>query len=335
MNLKRFFSLSAFFIFFVIFFYLNWIIWILNFIVSIWFYTILFYTFHIIWRKIFSKEIIDPIVYMENFAFRISIFLIITISFFSSLAYLSNEIYKAKMPEYTISNWEKTVKFQAMVHIWSKKYYEEVINNLKTFKENWWVYFFEWVKTGSEENMQAFNNAIWVEFDQDLYKNFSKLYWVTFQDTSLFLGLVNNLDFNVDLSVDEIIKLYEEKNIQKNIEKKYNTPIDANKEILKTLSTLNERELKILVYLNQAILNLIIGSDDVQWMLSNKFTNKELFEVILDERNKILVNEIQKSEYDKIYITYWLLHFKWVLEELKKQDPKWKIIETKYLYPID
>ena len=23
------------------------------------------------------------------------------------------------------------------------------------------------------------------------------------------------------------------------------------------------------------------------------------------------------------------------VEELKKQDPKWKIIETKYLYPID
>jgi len=272
---------------------------------------------------------------MENFAFRISIFIIIIVSIFWWLAYLSNEIYKAKMPEYTISNWEKTVKFQAMVHIWSKKYYDEVINNLKTFKENWWVYFFEWVKPGSEENMQAFNNAIWVEFDQDLYKNFSKLYWVTFQDTSLFLGLVNNLDFNVDLSVDEIMKLYKEKNIQKNIEKTYNTPIDANKEILKTLSTLNEKELKILVYLNQAILNLIIGSDDVQWVLSNSFTNKELFEVILDERNKILVYEIQKSEYNKIYVTYWLLHFKWVLEELKKQDSKWEIIETKYLYPID
>lgn len=335
MNLKRFFSILAFFIFFVIFFYLNWIIWILNFIVSIWFYTILFYTFHIVWRKIFNKEIIDPVIYMENFAFRISVFIIITISFFASLAYLSNEIYKAKMPEYTISNWKKTVKFQAMVHIWSKKYYDEVMNNLKKFKENWWVYFFEWVKPWSEENMQAFNNAIWIEFDQDLYKNFSKLYWVTFQDNSMFLWLVNNLDFNVDLNVDEIMRLYKEKNIQKNIEKTYNTPIDANKEIIKTLSTLNEKELKILVYLNQAILNLIISNDDLQWFLSNNFTNKELFEVILGERNKILVNEIQKSEYDKIYITYWLLHFKWVLEELKKQDPKWEIIETKYLYPIN
>lgn len=335
MNFKRIFSIVVFFVFSAIFFYLNWIIWILNFIVSIWFYTILFYTLHIIWRKFFNKDIIEPIIYMENFAFRISIFLIITISFFWTLSYLSNEIYKAKMPEYTISNWEKIVKFQAMVHIWSKKYYDDVITNLKKFKENWWVYFFEWVKPGSEENMKAFNNAIWVEFDQDLYKNFSKLYWVTFQDTSMFLWIVNNLDFNVDLNVDQIIELYKQKNIENKKEKTYSPPIDANKEIINTLSTLNEKELKILVYINQAILNSIIWSDDIQSGLTNNFTNKELFEVILDERNKILVSEITKSEYEKIYITYWLLHFKWVFDELKKQDPKWEIIETKYLYPID
>jgi len=66
------------------------------------------------------------------------------------------------------------------------------------------------------------------------------------------------LDFNVDLSIDEIISLYKEKNIINNKEKKYSPPIDANKEILKTISRLNEKELKILVYINQAILNMII-----------------------------------------------------------------------------
>jgi hypothetical protein len=66
------------------------------------------------------------------------------------------------------------------------------------------------------------------------------------------------LDFNVDLSIDEIISLYKEKNIINNKEKNYSPPIDANKEILKTISRLNEKELKILVYINQAILNMII-----------------------------------------------------------------------------
>lgn len=334
MNIKIIFSWVILFIFSIISFYINWIIWLLNFFVSIWIYTIIFYSLHIVWKKITRKEIEDPILYMKNFVFKVSIFILVIVWTIWSFSYLSNEIYKAKMPEFTISNWKKVVKFQAMVHIWSKEFYNEVLNNLRKYKEEWWVYFFEWVKPWNEENMKNFNKAIWIEFDWELYKNFSKLYWVTFQDTSMFLWIVNNLDFNIDLSIDEIMNLYKKKNLENNIEKKYAAPINANKEIINTLSSMNEKELKILVYLNQAILNLIISNDNVQWAMSKNFVNKELFDVILNERNKILVSEIQKSEYEKIYITYWLLHFKWVLEELQKQDSNWKIIETKYLYPI-
>lgn len=335
MNLKLIFSAIILFIFSAIAYYLNNIVWVLDFLVSIWLYTILFYTFHIIWKSIQKKEITDSILYMKNFIFRISIFILVTTSILWWLTYLSNEIYKAKMPEYTISNWEKTVKFQAMVHIGSESFYNQVKENLKKYKEEGWVYFFEWVKPWTQENMSAFNDAIWIEFDTDLYENFSKLYWVTFQDTESFLWIVNDLDFNVDVDIDEIIRLYKEKNTIEENNKPYSPPIDANKEILNTLSNLNERELKILVYLNQAILNLIIWSDSLQWTLSENFNNKNLFDVILNWRNKVIVDEIQKSEYKKIYITYWLLHFKWVLAWLQEQDPRWQIIETKYLYPID
>jgi hypothetical protein len=54
----------------------------------------------------------------------------------------------------------------------------------------------------------------------------------------------------------------------------------------------------------------------------------------LAERNKVLVDAIETSEYDKVFITYWLLHFKWVYELLKANDSNWEIIETKHLYPI-
>lgn len=335
MRKKDIFSIIIIWLFIIITFYINSIVWVISFLTSIWIYTIIFYSFHIVWRSIIKKEIIDSFLYIKDFIFRISIFLLIITSFFSIVTYSLNEVYKAKMPEYTISNWEKIVKFQAMVHIWSQNFYDKIENNIREFKKEWWVLFFEWVKPWSEENMNKFNQAIWVKFDEELYKNFSKLYWVTFQDNEQFLWIENDLDFNVDLSIDEIMSLYKEKNIINNKEKNYSPPIDANKEILKTVSSLNEKELKILVYINQSILNMIIWSDNMQWFLSNTFTNKELFEVILDERNKILVKEINESEYKKIYVTYWLLHFKWVLQELQKLDPNWKIIETKYLYPLD
>ncbi|MDR2411121.1 MAG: hypothetical protein LBD88_00475 [Candidatus Peribacteria bacterium] len=58
-------------------------------------------------------------------------------------------------------------------------------------------------------------------------------------------------------------------------------PIDANAEILKILSNVNEKELKLLIYLNQAILNFLMNNDSILESMSNTFADKELFEVIL------------------------------------------------------
>jgi len=334
MNFKLFFSITTIIIFSAISFYINNIAWILNFLITIWCYTIIFYCIHIVWNNLRKKEVIESWEYIKNFIFKISLVILISTSTIWWLSFLSNNVFPAEMPEYTISNWEKTVKFQAMVHIWKETFYDEIAKNIENFKEKWWVYFFEWVKPGKEENAKKFNEALWVEFDEDLYKNFSKLYGVTFQDNSKFLWLVNDKDFNVDLNIDQIVELYDEK-IKKSEKKETNTPpLDANKEIIKTLSLLNEKELQILVYVNQAMLNLLISSEEIQTTLTNNFWNKELFEVILEERNKVLVNEIVNSEYKDIYTTYWLLHFKWVFNLLKENDPKWEIIEVNNLYPI-
>lgn len=275
--------------------------------------------------------------FLNHFLNRVSVLLLIIVSIIWGWAYLLNEVFPAPMPEFTITNWVKTVKFQAMSHIWTKKFYNQVVENLTNFKKEWWVYFYEWVKPGTSENLDKFNKAIWIKFDNDLYKNFSKLYWVTNQDNRIFMWLVNNQDFNVDLNMDEIVTKYEEKMSTKpEWEKEFKSklPLDANKTIIESLAWLNDRELKVLVYINQAILNFIIGSDSTQTLLTDTFTNKDLFDVILGRRNEVLANEIINSKYNKIYVTYWLLHFKWVYKLLTEKDSKWQIITTNNLYPI-
>jgi hypothetical protein len=241
------------------------------------------------------------------------------------------------MPEYTISNWTKTVTFQAMSHIWTDKFYKQIIENIKKHKNNWGIYFYEWVKPWTKESLEKFNNAIWIKFDEDLYKNFSKLYWVKNQDNREFLWLINNKDYNIDLNMDEIVKIYEEK-ISTNTNSweifKSKVPVDANKIILESLASLNDKELKILVYINQAILNFIIWNKSTQDFLTKNFTNTDLFDVILWKRNEILATNILNSDSNDIYITYWLLHFDWVLKLLKSFDKKWQIIQTRNLYPI-
>jgi hypothetical protein len=89
------------------------------------------------------------------------------------------------------------------------------------------------------------------------------------------------LDFNVDISIDDIVALYDKKLDSLPEEKSYAMPIDVNKEILKILSNLNNKELKLLVYINQAILNFLMSNDQILESMTNSYANEELFEVIL------------------------------------------------------
>lgn len=331
MNKKNIFTYSILIILLSISFYFNSIKWIISFIASLTIYFSIFYLFHIIWKKIKWAEITKWNKYLLNFLYKVFLLIIILFVILWSFTYYNNEINPANMPEYTISNWEKKVVFQAMSHIWTNEFYSSITSNLIKSKNEWFVYFYEWVKPWKPENLEKFNKAIWIKFDPELYENFSKLYWVWNQDQSKFIWLVNNLDFNIDLNMDQIIEEYE-KNPSKN--ESTSLPMDANKEIVNSLAWLNQRELNVLVYLNQAILNFIIKSDGLKDAITNNFSNKELFNVILGKRNEILAEWIIESEYNKIYTTYWLLHFKWVLELLQENDSNWKIIDFNNYYPI-
>lgn len=317
--------------------YLSGIQWVLSFLLSLCIYTLVFYGLHILWKKFRKKQIMYINDFINYFLNRVAILLVIIIVVIWWWAYILNEIFPAPMPEYTISDWNKVIKFQAMSHIWTTNFYNQIVENLTNFKKEWGVYYYEWVKPGSPENLDKFNKAIWIKFDDDLYKNFSKLYGLTNQDNSIFMWIINNNDYNIDLNMDEIITEYSKIIEQKpKWEKEFQSklPIDANNTIIKTLAWLNDKELKVLIYINQALLNLIIWNEKLQWFLTNTFTNRDLFEVILWKRNEVLANEIINSNHDKIYITYWLLHFKWVYELLKEDNNKWQIISISNLYPI-
>jgi hypothetical protein len=332
---KQFYIYIFYFIFWLIIFYISWIVWILETLLSIILYFLFFYFFHILIKKLRKKEYMNFYEFLNYFLYRLNFFIIIIIWLLWSFSYYYNEISPAPMPEITISNWSKTVVFQAMSHIWTNTFYDTIKQNLTEYKKNWFVYFFEWVQGWNEENTEKFNKALWIEFNEDLYKNFSKLYWVINQDNNVFLWLVNDLDFNVDLNLDEIVELYEiELDKWEDGEVKNEIPLDVNKQIIETLSNLNDKQLEILRYVNKSILNFIIKSEGLQDILTNNFTNVVLFDVILNKRNDVLANEIINSEYNKIYLTYWLLHFRWVLELLQENDSNWKIVWEKLFYPI-
>ncbi len=299
-------------------------------------YTILTYVIYIIWKKIRKDISVDIVEYIRLFAYKTALSLSIVALFFGGFVYYNNEIAPASMPTHYLSNTQKQVTFQAMIHIANPEFYSTVEQDILFAKQDNYVYFFEWVKPGSQQSHDAFNEAIWVEFDADLYKNFSELYWVVAQDNSQFLGLHNDLDFNIDMDMDQIMQLYQQKvsTSQQSQSKIPAEVLDVNTEIITLLSELSPRQKKILVYVNQAMLNFFTKNEALRNTILKNLWNQDIFSVILDERNKIIADAIINSPHKKIHITYGLLHFEGVFELLKQNDPAWRLHHSDYLFPI-
>lgn len=333
----------TFFFFIIIFsgiFYISGIYGIFSILLSLFFYSLFFYFIITLFKKIKNREfrifnIKNYLLFLQKFLYRVSGIMILFIIFIWSFSYYQNEINPAKMPIFTISNWEKIVVFQAMSHIWTFEFYQKVKDNIIKQKNNWYVLYFEWVREWSKKNQDAFNKALWIKFDQKTYENVSKLYWLINQDNEMFLWLVNDLDYNVDISIDEIMEKYNKLKIDLWVwNRTYSQPIDISQMIIEELAKIRENELKVLRYINKSFVNLIIKNENLQSAIQNNFANKELFDVILNKRNEVIAKKIISWDDKKIIAIYWLLHFKWVYEILKSQDIKWQIKEINYLYPL-
>lgn len=322
---KDYFSIFVFFALFAWILYISEIKWFIDIFTLI--FTILVLSF-LLWglyylvKRIFkSKNISSFGAFTSTFVFIVSIFIFIVSITLWSFVYYYNEKSPALMPEYHLTNWDKKLVFQWMVHIWSENFYERVSKNLKKYKEEWFIHFFEWVKPGKPESQQEFNKIMWVKFDAGLYENMSKLFWVTFQDYNKIINPFSQTkDINIDISMDEIIEEY------KKIKKTDNNPkhVVDYKVIWDFLNKLNEKELKFTVYLSRSFLNMMIWNKEFLQQLTEAW-NKEIFEVILWSRNKVLVDAIVNSNEKNIYVTYGLLHFDWVYKLLQEKDPNWKI----------
>lgn len=337
---KYYYSYTIFFIICFIVWFIWWEKSLTHFIWFTLFYMMLFYTFSYIWRSLKGVATFHIIDYIHYFIYKITILISIITLILAGLFFYSNTINPATMNQYTLSNGKKEVIFQEMIHIGRQNFYDNVVQDIYKYKQNNWVLFFEWVRPWSETSQKQFNKALGVEFDKDLYKNFSKLYGLVFQNNQDFLWKYNNLDFNIDTDLDTVMEQYNKKILSQKISHKNSkethieVPLDLSAQIINTLSSLTPRQLQILIYMNQGILNFLVQSDSTKKLLQDNFANETLFEIILHERNKIVIQEIIDSEYDKIFVIYGQLHFQWIFEWLKQNDNNWKIISTKKYYPI-
>jgi len=212
--------------------------------------------------------------------------------------------------------------------LWSQTFYDGVKKDIEIAKKDGFILFYEWVQPWSEENLKEFNEAIWIEFSPDLYKNFSKLYWVDHQRNPEFFWILNNEDYNVDLDINTIMSIYREKTWSTDIEntKRWEQQVaDISRDVIDQLSNLSEKELAVMRYVNKSVLNFIIKNAGVRNKIVEISGNQDLFSVILDERDAHLAENILSSEASNIFVMYGMMHFDGVYRLLKEQDPRWEI----------
>lgn len=316
-------------------FYLSWIEWVLGSVLLLFAYFVLFFAFHKFFSYLRKKESLKIKEFIIYFFYRLSVFIFLLSIFFVWFVYFENIIEPALLPEITISNWKKTVVFQAMAHIWSNSFYKEIRSNIRDYKKKWYVYFYEWVRSWSKENTDKFDKLMWLKFNKQTYVNVSKLYNLRAQNNEEFFKIENNLDFNADISIDDIINIYEKKYwaVTSSASNK-EEPVEIGKIVQETVDSLTPNELKLMIQLNRAMMNVIMKNDNIRSTIMELSDKNDLFDVILEDRNKNLVNKINESEYNKIYITYWLMHFEWIWSSLQRQDPNWKLVSVRYFKPI-
>ncbi len=217
-----------------------------------------------------------------------------------------------------------------MSHIASEVFYQQVQDNIRNAKNAGYVLFYEWVTEGTPENNAKFREVLWLDISPELYTNLSKLYGISAQNNADFLWIVNNKDFNIDISIDEVIEIYEQKfwPIVLDTSAEQQDIPNVNDDVVSLLASLNSRELTMVRHINQAILNFMMKHDALRDSMVKNFGKADIFWVILDDRNEHIVNGIHTSDERHIYVMYGLMHFEWIYELLLQDNSGWKIMNT-------
>lgn len=200
--------------------------------------------------------------------------------FLLTLAYISKPF---KLNTYKLTNGDKEVIFQEMLHSADKEFYSKIFANLKYYVDNGYKLYYEGVEYSQNEEI----NTIMTYFlyiysechkrpkliNEEVYKNMYKEYF--------------KKGIRVDLSFDELVK---------------NIDIDNIKKKNDTCLTFNKKQYNI--YLNFV------------------YFDEHFKNVVLKPRDEYLANYIMNSEDKKIYIQYGAAHFEGVYKILKENNYK-------------
>ena len=232
----------------------------------------------------------------------------------------------AKLPIYKIETGDKNITLISMAHIASPEFYKNVQERVyKHLSQSGTVVYYEWVKSGSASGNIKLKQILNTDLSE-FYDNIAIHAWLVSQTESNTLT-ANDREYNVDLSSDEIVHLYEERKTKNNPSNDQSMQVLFPDEDLGNLSQLlqvqNDREKQLQILLLRAMFSLstrhqaFFGQELIGWW-------DPFFDTILIDRNQHVVNTIKKWQDKDILILYGSLHMQGIIDLLRSADPNLK-----------
>ena len=194
-----------------------------------------------------------------------------------------------------------------MMHIASPEFYDDIRNDMQGLSSEDYVFFYEGVKSGSEQSLEKLSQLMGTDISEDMYNTIAKIAGLTYQGDEVYTGILPST--NVDLSTDEIVALAAEESIPEPT----NEQIDIVKIIEEKYPLLSPEQKYMARVIAQGGMNMLLRKyTDPQMPISLKKA-VPVFSIILDKRDSVVVEAINTSPNQNIYMHYGALHFPGIL----------------------
>lgn len=267
-------------------------------------------------------------------------FCLLTIAVALPIYYL---IYKVEadpplLPNVVLTNGEKTVVFQGMVHVGMESFYKSVVYDLESALQSGYRLYYEGIRPspGEGDDWYSENQA----GGGDLAEHFRALAdacGVTFQ-VDYFSLMEKSARRNPDRHVvADVTTLEMKQEYQRLIENdpefdermrrrgKLSDPRPPNlvDRLLDWHGKANDSQRELIGVLCRGFIAIALDEDNIR--------DRDLDKVVLDFRNRKLVERLLADPARKIHITYGAAHLPGVVALLREKDPDWKILSVKWV----
>lgn len=174
-------------------------------------YALPIFLLRILHCRISGRPFPTPVAFLASYASAVGFVLAAGSAYAAAFAVWQNEIDPAPLPEITLSNGDKTVRFRTMAHVASRPFYDGVAEEIAAARGEGYAVFYEGVRPGTPENARKLDRLMGFRFDGNLYAAMATLYGLVPQDTRSLLGTPGPDDRNADIGVDELVAFAEKR----------------------------------------------------------------------------------------------------------------------------